>query len=308
MTDSIGDGTAEEVRAYTKKLSDRITTLEEDSGGALTGFSSSLDTEAPNDEVNASGLTASGGTTDQDVYVAPKGNGALIGQEPDGTFAGGNKRGIKSVDFQLSRDDASQVASGDYSSIWGGRNNIVSGNYATVTHGSGNVADSDWSKAGGLAADTQGIIGNDVNANGSFGDSAGDGQISQLALKAKTTDGTPVVLRSNADAASATNQVSLSAKQTRGFHGWVIAADQGSSDSSYWKFEGAIIRPSNAASTALVASVTPSNIAHASGASAWSVAVTADTTNGALKITVTGEAGKNIQWVCRVQSEETIIP
>jgi len=51
------------------------------------------------------------------------------------------------------------------------------------------------------------------------------------------------------------------------------------------------------ATTSLVGSVTTIGTDLADGATSWSVAITADDTNEVLKITVTGEASKNINWV-----------
>src|ERR1044072_1384207 len=42
-------------------------------GGELTGFTASLLTDPPNDTINASVLTASGGTSDQDIVLVPAG-------------------------------------------------------------------------------------------------------------------------------------------------------------------------------------------------------------------------------------------
>lgn len=66
-------------------------------------------------------------------------------------------------------------------------------------------------------------------------------------------------------------------------------------ESAAWKFEGAI--DNNAGTTALVSAVAETVLANDS---AWSVAVTADNTNDALVVTVTGQASKTIQWVARV--------
>ena len=50
----------------------------------------------------------------------------------DGTSSGGNSRGIGSVDLQVSRSSASQVASGSYSVIVGGSDNTASTPYSVV--------------------------------------------------------------------------------------------------------------------------------------------------------------------------------
>jgi hypothetical protein len=40
------------------------------------------------------------------------------------------------------------------------------------------------------------------------------------------------------------------------------------------------------------------------GASAWAIALTADTTNGGLKIEATGAAATDIRWVATVNTSE----
>jgi hypothetical protein len=68
-----------------------------------------------------------------DFVISPKGNGAIISHEPDGNSAGGNNRGQYALDLQMRRVDAQQVASGNYSTISGGRNNTAGGMYSLVS-------------------------------------------------------------------------------------------------------------------------------------------------------------------------------
>jgi len=51
---------------------------------------------------------------------------------------------------------------------------------------------------------------------------------------------------------------------------------------------------------------TPSvnRVASSAGATAWVVALSADTTNGGLAVTVTGAASTTIRWVCRAETCE----
>jgi hypothetical protein len=69
------------------------------------------------------------------------GNKFILGQE-DGTVAGGNARGINSVDLQTSRSAATQVASSPNSVIIGGANNTTTGatGFNVVVGGSDNTA------------------------------------------------------------------------------------------------------------------------------------------------------------------------
>jgi len=72
---------------------------------------------------------------------------------------GGNQRGLHAVDLQSARSAATQVASGDYSVIGGGRDNTASGLGATVGGGGFNTAS-------GLSATVGG--GNKNTANGQY--------------------------------------------------------------------------------------------------------------------------------------------
>jgi hypothetical protein len=40
------------------------------------------------------------------------------------------------------------------------------------------------------------------------------------------------------------------------------------------------------------------------GASTWIAAISADTTNGGLAVTCTGQASTTIRWVCKVETTE----
>jgi hypothetical protein len=79
--------------------------------------------------------------THVDFVISPKGNGAIISHEPDGNSSGGNNRGQYALDLQMRRADAQQVASGNYSTISGGRNNTAGGMYSLVS-GHNNTAQS----------------------------------------------------------------------------------------------------------------------------------------------------------------------
>jgi len=139
------------------------------SAGGLTYFIEAQNTTAPNATVPVDSLTAIASATDGDFAVIPKGNGALISQIPDSTTAGGNKRGIRAVDFQRNRAGATQVASGNESFIGGGSENMASGSQSTSIGGYRNYATS-------TGATTLGGYQN--TANGSYSATIG-GQLNQ---------------------------------------------------------------------------------------------------------------------------------
>lgn len=110
--------------------------------GGLSEFTEVLHDTALNDTWEVAQLSAlnAGTTGDVDVALTPKGSGALLAHVPDGTAAGGNKRGDWAIDFSLNRSSATQVASGFFSTILGGKQHTASGNYSVVTGGAVNSA------------------------------------------------------------------------------------------------------------------------------------------------------------------------
>jgi hypothetical protein len=351
-------------------------------GGGLTGFTAAESTAAPNATVYVDSLTAAAASTNADVAFVAKGTGATLAQVPTSTAAGGNKRGTHATDFQKSRTAATQVASGNFSSIlagenntasgiassviggltntasnfycvvvggssnsatgvrgtvvggnannatgnasavvggtsnaasassssvFGGQSNISSGFQATVLGGESNISNGTGSSViGGRAATTRSIVGNFVTTASNIPITTANGvqQLATLLLGRQTTDATATRLASDSSTAGTTNQVILPDNSAYTFQGTCIANVTGGGTTSGWKFEGVIKRGANAASTALVAAVTPTVIAQDAGAAAWVLAVTADTTNGGIAVTVTGAAATTIRWVAKIETTE----
>lgn len=363
-----------------------------------------------------------------DIALVAKGTGATLAQVPDGTIAGGNKRGDYATDLQKVRNAAAQVssglraviaggsqntasgtgsfvgaglgnsasslysfvgagstnnASGTYSVSVGGDGNTASSNFtfvgggqsnlaqtnthATVCGGSTNTASGQYSFVGGgytnTASGSNSFIGNgDTNTASGLGsvigggffnqatgegaviaggnrnvasglysfigggyrgstrglrgyhvfpacvvpiaDVAGVSQSGLLVLGRQTTDATTTVLASNSSAASTTNQVILPNNAAYYFRGSVISGVTGGGDSKAFTFEGAIKRGANAASTAIVGTVIINTIAQDVGAAAWTIAITADTTNGGIAVTFTGAAATTIRTVAKIETTE----
>jgi hypothetical protein len=84
----------------------------------------------------------------------------------------------------------------------------------------------------------------------------------------------------------------------------VIAGVTGAGNTARWTINGAIKRGANAASTTMVGTATVTMTHNDAGAAAWVVAVTADTTNGGIKVEVTGAAATTIRWVCKINTTE----
>ncbi len=315
----------------------------------LTNFTEAVSTAAPNATVPVVSLTATNAAANVDIALRPKASGALTAHVADSTSTGGNKRGTFAVDWQTSRSNAAEVASGNQSVVGGGHRNTASGAQSTVpggtintasgasstvaggesntasntraTVGGGasntasgvsstvmggfqNTASGDYSVAVGRSASTRAIYGAFAFSGGALG--SNNDQRREFILYAGTTDATPKAMTTDGASASTTNQIILPNTSLFTYTGTLSVRENATGDSNSWKFEGAIKRGANAAATALLGSPTVTLLGQDAGAATWTFALTADTTNGALAITVTGEASHTLRWVSRVVTTEVV--
>jgi len=124
-----------------------------------------------------------------------------------------------------------------------------------------------------------------------------------LVIAKQTTDATATALTSDGGAAGTTNQVILPNNSAYFFRGEVISGKTAGGDTKGWTIEGVIKRGANAAATTLVGVTVLSTHADA-GAATWTIAVTADTTNGGIRVTFTGQASTTIRTVCQIRTTE----
>ena len=135
---------------------------------------------------------------------------------------------------------------------------------------------------------------------------SGDAQAGKFILMRQTTDATPTVLTATNADASVTNILIIPNNGTYAFKGIVVAKDATTLYSAMWEVTALMKRGANASTTAIVGTPTITKVFADAGASAWSITLTADTTNGGGAITVTGEAAKTIRWVSNIDSAEVI--
>jgi len=130
----------------------------------------------------------------------------------------------------------------------------------------------------------------------------GDAQTSIFVLRSDTTDATAEALTTDNSTASTDNQIILKNNSAYFFSGTCVARESAANgtDMGAWEFKGAIRREANAGTTTLVSST----IDEFSAPTGWSIDLVADTTNGGLKIEVTGAASTNIRWVATVNTSE----
>ena len=159
---------------------------------------------------------------------------------------------------------------------------------------------------GGNYGTTRAIVGYSVfpASNTPIASALGVQQTARLVMGRQTTDATPTVLTSDANAAATTNQVILPDNSAYFFKGQVIANVTGAGNTKGWTIEGVIKRGAGAATAVMVGTPTVTSSYANAGASTWAVAVTADTTNGGIKVEVTGQASTTIRWVCSIDTTE----
>jgi len=218
---------------------------------------------------------------------------------------------------------STRTSSGQYSTVIGA-NCTASGNYSVAlgsggissgtrsfTHGNFNIASSTDSVAMGNTNDCSGpaslVIGTDavLTPVGAFGigagkfSSVGDAQIQISTLRIATTDATQTAMLT--PDVLGKSRVTIPADTSWVFSALIIGRsdEADGNDSGAYRIEGCLTRDESN-NTALVGSVTVTTIAESAGATAWSVTATADDTNEALAIQVTGEAATNIRWVAKV--------
>jgi len=105
---------------------------------------------------------------------------------------------------------------------------------------------------------------------------------------------------------STTNQVTLPDNGAYRLKGHAIARRASNGDTKSWDLAVTIKRGANAAATAIVGTATVTPVDADPGASAWTIGLTADTTDGCLAVTATGQSGATIKWSIRLDSIEVV--
>ncbi len=103
--------------------------------------------------------------------------------------------------------------------------------------------------------------------------------------------------------ASTTTRLTLPNNSRWAFEISVVSGDTATANAGAWFFRGLIKKTTTNGSTLLVGIA--EKVAFKDVA-AWDVTVTADTTNGALRIQVTGASATTINWVATVSTSEVI--
>ncbi len=195
------------------------------------------------------------------------------------------------------------LASGSQATSIGGENGNASGAYAVTLGGSVNTASGQASYAFGARAVAQqagkyAFGAQIVTSGGILGFGMGATQGGMMILGASTTDATATILRSNNSAAGSTNQIVAHTDTCITFDGTITAMQNGAQAYASFKIEGLLVNDGGTTTLANSATTVIHNL------SSWGMALSADNTNNALAITVTGEASHNIIWVANIRTSE----
>ena len=263
------------------------------------------------------------------LILTPSGNGYLSLNVPDGLFTGGNNRGNFAVDLTMERQLASQVASGLCSFAAGRRATastetaIAIGDQPTAT-GAASVAIGYFPLATGsysialgsctsLAAFSTSfgyyslahLYGMVSSASGRFA-ATGDCQMAQMVARNTTANATPTNLFLDGSSA----HIVVPANSSGVAMITVVARTNTATDQHMTWRRRVNWERGVAVGTVTVDVETVGTDRGYTGGSwgagpAWSIAITADTTNGAINISATGAAATNIRWVASIEWVET---
>jgi hypothetical protein len=194
------------------------------------------------------------------------------------------------------------IASGDQS-FANGVGNTSSGIRSVTLGGELNTASGVNSYAMGRRSSTLGVTGRNSYGYGIGNNVFGETQKSNFVLGKRTTDATATTLTIGGGTADTTNQVILSNQSAYRFKGTIIGKQSGSTNVAAWDVDGLIVRGANAAATTLVVS----NVNVVNNTPTFGTpTLAADTTNGGLRVQVTGVAATNIQWTAIIETTEVI--
>ena len=277
------------------------------SAGGIFGSGWIFLNQAPVSAVNYRSVVAGGNSNYATAPHSVVSGGNLNTSSGEGSvICGGVQNTVSGVTATVN-GGTQNSAGGESSAVSGGQGNNASASFAIVAGGNSNTSNGQYSAViGGQRGTTRSITGNFVAPASAvpIASVSGVSQSALLLLGVATTDATATRLRSNTSAATTTNQVILPNNSAYVFQGTCIANVTGGSTTSGWKYEGVIKRGANAGTTALVAAVTPTVIAQDLAAATWVLAITADTTNGGIAVTVTGAAATTIRWVSTIETTE----
>lgn len=222
------------------------------------------------------------------------------------TIGGGSSNTISGTsDLSSITGGDSNTASGICGSILGGSGNAItsSANYAAITGGISNRADASCSIVlGGASGTTRGIIGS-VVMPASFnpvGYSRGNQQLRYL-IVGGSPETTSTRMRSDGEPVSNTNQLYVPVGCAYYVVGSAVAFSIDLDAAKQWEFKCLV--KNSGSGIVIVGSPSVTSTFGDSSASAWSLAISADSINNCLAVDVVGDAVAT-RCVCKISTVE----
>jgi len=329
-----GSGLNTTTNYFVREVSGATFKLETSIGGGAINFTTNITagTLLTGHSVQVN-VTLSENTTETNsaLVLTPKGTGALIlGPKPDGTAVGGNARGANAVDLQIIRDTNAKVASGSNSALLGGLWNQASGNDAVVCGGGGGIASGSRSFIGGgnfgVASGSASAILGGGNSVGGVGNTAsgvssaiigsrwaiadrlcmqahasgrfsatGDAQRARFVLRNKTTTNAAVELFLDGSA----DRLTIPSGKVLGLTINITGIKSDGTAVAHYLRQYALKNVAGT-TTEVYAPVTIGT----DNAAGTTIALSANDTNDALKVEVTGITSEIWRWVASVDAVE----
>ena len=280
-------------------------------GGGLSNAASGQYTTIPGGRLNtasASYGTTGGGlsNTNSGQYATISGGSGNTGSSNYSVIGGGQSNSATGSTAVVS-GGSSNTASGTFSNVSGGINNTASGSRSAVLSGDTNLVNGQYAVIlGGIYGTARQMIGYAAQsgANPFTGTTVGMVQTGSMLLGMVTTNNSSKTMSSDGLSAGFTrNVLTLQDNSAIFFKGAVIANVTGAGDTKSWTFEGQIKRGSGASTTVLTGSTVTVGYED-TGASAWTLSLAANTTDGSLRVSGVGAVSDTVRWVCKLETTE----
>jgi len=279
--------------------------------GVFTVNSNGIITLASNSPISITPAQAGLGNVTNSLQVINAGGSPSI-REGTGSPAGSDTLGAIYVDRAVTNGNGIYYYDGTTWQVIGQKLNLYneksSAFTAPVASGTNSIALGEGATTISTATDSLAIglysvartQGGVVQASGRFSTN-GDAQAGRYLLRATTIDATTTELFINGTAGGV--RLVLQDNSTWTFKVTVTGhrTDVGDGHAGYTA-SGVIYRGTGVASTTIQGSV--NKVVLAESNPAWDINISADAANGSLKVTVKGEAGKQIRWVALVETVE----
>lgn len=282
---------------------------------------------------NYSGIRSSG--INSDIIISSNGTGAIQRVPPDATIVGGDQRGLRSIDLQLERLSADQVASGNDSVLIGGYGNKADGTYSGVISGLLNSANGSGFILSGVANSASNptafnlILGGSSNINSGTGSTiigtectatanysiaigrysvAGNtGQLSHAAGRfANSGDAqytrdleSSEITGGGAFAFTTFGQIQLTDYTTYYFSVDIVAREAATGDSAVWNIRGGA-KQDNGTGTSTLLGVPNALFRSTAGAAAWDAEVSVAPA-GFLSVRGSSDLGTVVSWLATMK-------